>query len=642
MALPCSHESFFYPANRRQYRFRLLHPTDRPNSCPQHVGRRDCTVLSHCCATAFIVNSEASLSGRFAQHSVRQHIKSYAARNSHTHLTTILSTRKMAAALSEEQFRCTICLDIFTNPVSIPCGHNYCFKCIKRFWDTKNIECWCPVCKEAFKTRPDLRINVGLKDITEQFKRSLPKPRSTKIRLPRQPSTEVCCDMCKDSKQTAIKSCLDCKLSYCEEHLAPHQKDLVTHCLTDPTSFSSSHLCRHHNKVLVSFCKTDRAALCVTCSEHKHKHHEFIPLEKEIKKIKGQMKKTEAEFQRLIQRRVGKIEEIKQGVELSKIFKDQEVQTSVEVISRVISDIELNQNMLIEEIQRKQDAAETKAQGLLIKLGQEISDLERRRGDLQQLEHTNSPLHLLQSYPSLSTPPPIEDWTQVHFQSDNHIGAVRRAFSKLMVVCQEIEKKLSAEEVNKAQSYAEDVTLDPSTAAGWLVLSPDGKKVSVNTHSRRMSIPDDPRRFDSCVSILCRQSFTSGKHYWIVQVGDKTDWDLGVARESINRKGAITVRPDCGYWAICRRKGGNLSACAGPSVPLQLQETPQKVGVFLNIDEGVVSFYNSEAKTHIYTYTGCDFFEPIYPYLNPCLHDNGKNTAPLIICPVEDTEMAGF
>jgi len=119
------------------------------------------------------------------------------------------------------------------------------------------------------------------------------------------------------------------------------------------------------------------------------------------------------------------------------------------------------------------------------------------------------------------------------------------------------------------------------------------------------------------------------------QVSDKTDWDLGVARESINRKGTITVRPDNGYWAICRRQGGSLSACARPSVTLRLQETPHEVGVFLDYDEGSVSFYDAEAKTHIYTFSGCDFNEPMYPYLNPCLHDNGKNTAPLIICPVE-------
>ena len=121
----------------------------------------------------------------------------------------------------------------------------------------------------------------------------------------------------------------------------------------------------------------------------------------------------------------------------------------------------------------------------------------------------------------------------------------------------------------------------------------------------------------------------------VFQVGDKTDWDLGVARESINRKGAITVRPDSGYWAICRRKGSSLSACAGPSVALHLQETPKKVDVFLDYEEGSVSFYDAEGKTHIYTYSGCDFTELLYPYFNPCVQEDGKNTAPLIICPVD-------
>eukprot|EP00064_Thunnus_orientalis_P020814 superscaffoldBa00005944_g20962 len=80
---------------------------------------------------------------------------------------------------------------------------------------------------------------------------------------------------------------------------------------------------------------------------------------------------------------------------------------------------------------------------------------------------------------------------------------------------------------------------------------------------------------------------------------------------------------------------GNLLAKRWQPEPLHLQETPQKVGIFLDFEEGVVSFYDAEANTQIYTYSGCAFTEPLYPYLNPCLHDNGKNTAPLIICPVE-------
>ncbi|TNN53398.1 E3 ubiquitin-protein ligase TRIM21 [Liparis tanakae] len=504
----------------------------------------------------------------------------------------------MAFALSEEQFRCVICLDIFHNPVSTPCGHNFCLTCIKRFWDTRH-KSECPLCKEAFKTRPELRINVGLKDITEKFKESIRGRPAYKKTLrrgmpPREISKEdVPCDSCTVNPLMSVKSCFVCQLSYCNEHLKPHLNDpvLTKHSLTDPATFATSHLCRIHNKPLNKFCKRDQTPICIKCRELEHKHHETVSIEKESKKLRIQIKKIEGEFQGKVQIRLGKLKEINASSESSKINKEQEIEKSIQVVTRVVSVIERNQAALIAEIERKQEAADITEARLRQELGQEIGELQRRLSELQLLEHTDDNLHLLQ---------------------------VRKVL-----------------EMSTVYQYAVDVTLDPVTASGWLSLSADGKQVSLSQQQKKPSPPDDQRRFDACVSVLGKQCFTSGKHYWVVQVSDKTDWDLGVARESINRKGTITVRPDNGYWAICRRQGGSLSACAGPSVTLRLQETPHKVGVFLDYEEGSVSFYDAEAKTHIYTFGGCDFNEPMYPYLNPCLHDNGKNTAPLIICPVE-------
>uniref|UniRef100_UPI0037E99946 E3 ubiquitin-protein ligase TRIM39-like n=1 Tax=Semicossyphus pulcher TaxID=241346 RepID=UPI0037E99946 len=547
----------------------------------------------------------------------------------------------MALTLSEEQFGCSICLDIFKNPVSIPCGHNFCLRCIKRFWDTKN-KSECPLCKEAFRNRPELRINIVLKDITEEFKKSLKGKPNYKLPprkgpIQKQPSVteEVPCDVCQGNKITALKSCLVCRMSYCEVHLAPHLKDQVMtkHMLTDPATFITSHLCKNHNMLLEKYCEQDQIPVCLKCTEKDHKHHKIVPMEKESKKIKCQMRKINAEFEQGIQGRLRKYDEIKSSMELSRVNKEREIQKSVQVATMVISAIETNQALLIKDIEEKQEAAERTAGGLLKELEQEINELHIRRAELQQLEHTEEPLHLIQSFPSLSAPMGTRNWSKVRVNSADYIGTVRAAFSKLVDVCNDLEKKLSAEEASMTNQYAVDVSLDPATAAGWLILSPDGKRVSLG--AQKLVLPDDPRRFDSCVSVLGKQSFTSGRSYWVVQVGDKTDWDLGVARESINRKGAITVRPDSGYWAICRRKGGSLSACAGPSITLQLQIIPQKVGVFLDYEQGSVSFYDAEAKTHIYTYSGCTFIEPLYPYLNPCLHDHGKNTAPLVICPVE-------
>uniref|UniRef100_UPI0037E943BE E3 ubiquitin-protein ligase TRIM39-like n=1 Tax=Semicossyphus pulcher TaxID=241346 RepID=UPI0037E943BE len=551
-------------------------------------------------------------------------------------LCCFFPARNVASEPFEVQLRCCICLDTYTDPVSIPCGHNFCLDCIEGFWDTKD-QCQCPLCKETFSRRPELRVNRGFADIIEIFKRSL-SPAHNQEEEDGKPNQlfnaeEIPCDICLGTK--SVKSCLMCQASYCDLHLSPHLIDpaLQKHRLTDPATFTTSHLCRKHNKPLTKFCRTDQAPVCEECTERDHRCHKVVVMEKASKRVKTHLRETKADIQQMIQARLRKMEQIKNSVYISNKIKEREIQSSAQVCSLLVMAVERHQAGLVEELAERQQVAERRAEELLGELEQEIKDLQTRSSELQHLEITQNPLHLLQSFPSLSRLPSTREWSEVAVHSDNCMGTVSRAVYKLVDVCQELADKLSAEEADKMNQYAVDVTLDPETASGWLVLSPDRKKVS--SQKKKDPVTERPQRFDSCVCVLGKQSFTSGRRYWEIQVGDKTDWDLGVARESINRKGAISVRPDSGFWAICRRKGGSLSACAGPSVTLQLQETPKKVGVFLDYEEGSVSFYNAEAKTHIYTYSGCSFTEPLYPYLNPCVQDNGKNTAPLVICPVE-------
>ncbi|XP_045921376.1 E3 ubiquitin-protein ligase TRIM39-like isoform X1 [Micropterus dolomieu] len=563
-------------------------------------------------------------------------------RTSRTLDMTTQTARNTASVPSDVQFRCCICLDTYNNPVSIPCGHNFCLDCIEGFWDTKD-KSECPLCKETFRKRPELRINHGFAEIIEIFKRSMMSTKTQQEDVdfaqysPDQlvEAEEVPCNICHGDKSTSVKSCLVCQVSYCELHLTPHLREpaLQRHRLTDPAIFPTSHLCRKHNKRLTMFCKKDQTPVCVRCTESHHKHHETVPMEKESESIKLHLNDTKDNIQQMIHNRLRKMDQIKNSVHLSRKITEREIQSSAEVCNLLMTTIKTQQAELVKELQERQKEAERRAVELLDELEQEIIKLQTRSSELQHLELIQHPLHLLQSFSSLSKLPTNKEWSEVAVHSDNCLGAVRRAVSTLVVVCQELGNKLSAEEAGRMDQYAFDVTLDPETASGWLVLSPDRKKVSVSR--QRASLSDNPQRFDTCVCVLGKQSFTSGRRYWVVEVGDKTDWDLGVARKSINRKGTITVRPDSGYWAICRRKGGSLSACTRPSVTLQPQETPQKVGIFVDYEEGLVSFYDADAKTLIYTYSDCHFSEPLYPYFNPCVQDNGKNTTPLIICSLE-------
>lgn len=178
----------------------------------------------------------------------------------------------------------------------------------------------------------------------------------------------------------------------------------------------------------------------------------------------------------------------------------------------------------------------------------------------------------------------------------------------------------------------EDISLDSSTAHPRLILSDDRKRVKCG--DRHQSLPDNPERFDRVVCVLGQEGFVSGRHYWEVEVGSKTDWDVGVASHSINRKGKITVNPSNGYWFLSLRDKTNYAFRTEPSTNLPIGQRPQKIGVFLDYEKGQVSFYNVEARVHIYTFLDT-FCETIHPFFSPCTNKSGKNEAPLIITPVQ-------
>uniref|UniRef100_A0A8C4T727 B30.2/SPRY domain-containing protein n=1 Tax=Erpetoichthys calabaricus TaxID=27687 RepID=A0A8C4T727_ERPCA len=180
--------------------------------------------------------------------------------------------------------------------------------------------------------------------------------------------------------------------------------------------------------------------------------------------------------------------------------------------------------------------------------------------------------------------------------------------------------------------------INKKTADPYLIVSEDGKEVRDTDTWQRGT--DNPKRFGHSVIVLAREGFTSGRHYWEVEVGGKTKWTLGVARESVNRKGEITLSPYNGYWTVCLRNENEYEANTDCPLHLPLRVKPQTVGVFLDYDEGQVSFYNAQSRSHLYTFTD-SFTEPLYPFFSPELNDGGKNAAPLVICPLQEFNKDG-
>ncbi|XP_042244630.1 zinc-binding protein A33-like [Thunnus maccoyii] len=476
--------------------------------------------------------------------------------------------------LSEDQFLCSICLDVFTDPVSTPCGHNFCKNCISEHWNIA-VQCQCPICKTLFYTKPELQVNIFISEMVDRFRQSA-QQRASSSRSEQQAakSGEVPCDVCTGTKLKAVKSCLVCLVSYCETHLEPHltASGLKRHELIDPVENLEGRICTKHDKALELFCKDDQKCVCMLCTILDHKAHEVVPLKKEYLEKKSKLEKTETEIQQMIQKRRLKIQEIKQSVKLSKENADKEIAEDVQAFTK------------------------------------------------------------LKDFPSLNTAPPSKDWTDVKVCLPSHDGTVKTVVAQLV---ERLKKMFTYGELMWVKQYAVDVTLDPDTANPNLILSDDGKQVHHDDAEK--NLPDNPERFSIGLCVLGKQIISSGRFYFEVQVKEKMRWDLGVARESINRKGLFRISCKNGYWTVSLRNEKYFAFAESP-VRLSLKSKPQKVGVFVDYEEGLVSFYDVDASALIYSYTGCSFNEKLLPFFCPCSNQGGKNSTPLIISPVQHTE----
>ncbi|KAM7371206.1 hypothetical protein PAMP_010697 [Pampus punctatissimus] len=155
----------------------------------------------------------------------------------------------------------------------------------------------------------------------------------------------------------------------------------------------------------------------------------------------------------------------------------------------------------------------------------------------------------------------------------------------------------------------EDVTLDPSSANPDLLISCDEKRMRCGLEHQ--DVPQCQQRFDGWWCAVGKEGYVSGRHYWEVEVGER-DWRLGVSRASAVRKGFRSLNTDTGYLTLRLERGTDLKALTVPPTLLPLSLVPRKVGVYLDYEQGQLSFYDVEKRSHLYTYNE-NFTEELYP-----------------------------
>ncbi|XP_043390679.1 butyrophilin subfamily 2 member A1 isoform X6 [Chelonia mydas] len=181
----------------------------------------------------------------------------------------------------------------------------------------------------------------------------------------------------------------------------------------------------------------------------------------------------------------------------------------------------------------------------------------------------------------------------------------------------------------RTHKYADDITLNPDTAHPNLSISKDKKF----THEAQpQKVLPTPERFDSTVCVLGCEGFSSGKHYWEVDVRNSTDWDLGVARKSIERKGKLSLCPTKGFWVlVC--SGRDYWAKTDPWTRVIVQKKPKKIGVYLSYQEGLVTFFNVTDMSVLFTFNDCSFSGEVYPFFK-----NSHKETSMRICSIRKDE----
>ncbi|XP_046896691.1 E3 ubiquitin-protein ligase TRIM39-like isoform X1 [Hypomesus transpacificus] len=451
--------------------------------------------------------------------------------------------------LLEDNLSCSVCCDVFKDPVLLGCSHSFCKSCLLVFWQQKGSQ-ECPVCRGKSSTE-NPPCNRVLKDLCEAF-------------LQERARSDVLCSL--------------------------------------------------HSEKLKLFCQEDKQPICLVCqTSKKHKGHDCCPIEEAA---------------------VDHREELKTA--LSPLEKKLEVFNKVKVICDQTSGHIKNQAQQT-EMQIKKEFE---------KLHQFLHDEEKVRiAALREEEELKSQL------------------------MREKIEEMSRYFQSLSETIRAIEEELKTDDISFLQSFMDSmniakvtlpdpemvsgalidvakhltnlpfrvwkkmkemvqytpVTLDPNTAHQGLILSED--LTSVAYSDKTQQLPDNPERVQTYPVVLGSEGFDSGTHSWDVEVGESTQWILGVAKESVQRK------EDLGFW----EGSWNVWYCENiynMRTPLEswtaftVKQRPQKIRVQLDWDGGKLSFTDPDTDTHLHTFTDT-FTERVFPHIYNYDKDHSLKVLPV-------------
>ncbi|XP_045911909.1 nuclear factor 7, ovary-like [Micropterus dolomieu] len=488
----------------------------------------------------------------------------------------------MASAFYSEDLTCAICATIFTDPVTLLCGHSFCRECITH---VLSLQQQCPQCRTAVPTEA----------------KSLP-------------TSHILKSLAEKSKQAEkIK----------KEH--GNEKAEV------------AELCPEHEEKLKLFCITDQQLACIICRDgEKHEGHKFKP----IKEAAASLRQELETFVQLASDDIHTIESQAntQREEMTKTKeKSQQLKTQIHrEFEEMHQFLRKREDEIKNELKYKEEDAVEKMSKTLNAIETALSESRERQGKVTSVLEITDSDRLLKSWTegnSMMTPehffrPRANDLQVVNDSLSLGPYESHLQFFVWKEMLQVIQPRA---ELLSLKSNSKDITVSGDGRS--LFCSPKSNRAQTDSFNFGAGLYDPAPKytfgaaFNSRAypeqyrdkSSLCTNytfsvsEFTSGQHYWEIEVGHRDYWELGVKDHFL------------------KYDGQKYSTCT-PNITTELTfgDKPRKIGIYLNCSSKKLSFYDADNMTHIHTVSSKLMSMPLSAYFN--IRSRKADPNPLTVC----------
>ncbi|XP_058479535.1 nuclear factor 7, brain-like [Solea solea] len=456
----------------------------------------------------------------------------------------------MAGRLAVDLY-CSICCEIFKDPVVLKCSHSFCKSCLQQYWCRRGVNRDCPLCRKQSVDEPVP--SLTLRNLCESYA------------------------LHKSEEQQE------------EEDLSEPLSELD----------QATEMCLLHGERLKLYCLVDKEPICVVChTSKKHKWHDCCPVSEAVAEVKEKM----ASAVSLLQEKRNTFDQMRKSYEDNMAH----IQFQARFVERrTREEFERLHNFLQAEEEVRMEALRGEEEQKCAEIRQKLEEMERKMASVSTSIKALEEEMELENIPLLCR---CQD-TPTRTESEGEDSAMDPV--SLISVAEHVGS-LAFNVWKKMRTIIKytPVILDPNTAAPWLVLSDD--LTSVCDSDQKQQLPDNPERFNPDTAVLGHVGFTSGKYAWDVNVGENTAWVVGVAKESVKRKEKVSSVLMNGF--LCMYFYHQMYfAGTSPLTRLAVKSNPQKIRVLLDCDKGRVSFYNTHDNAHIYTFKHA-ITEKVFPY----------------------------